>query len=184
MQTLRTSADSKKNQLTEDAQNKYIVSELHEVIHEEEEDLNLENVPEHVQEAMKTIYAYKRRQDEIAYNGTTLNALYYFLGAHLWEDRLTDYSDAAVKMLATLCDTEINQMITKKMGEYSKGHLIALLRNIPEFMNFLDSSNSKPLFEIMDLLRYYDENDERIGRLKEEYKERLEISLSRRHRFA
>lgn len=155
--------------------------ELQTVLHEYDGDIDAEYLPEAKQDAIKAVAAYKRRQDEIALYFPLSEIVYHFLGGHFYEDNFSNYKNVAVKLLVAMSDLEFNKKFEEKIGGYCHSHLVKMLYQLLGFMESLQAKSIEPLLLIHDL-KNRDYTDENLLQIKEEYEERLRVSLAGKYK--
>ena len=161
--------------------NPYSVT-LENVFQEKDRDINPKYISELEQLALRTVAAYKKRQDEIANGGTLADAVYRFMDQKFWVDNVLSYANASVSMLAALADSEINRLVKAKMG-YNLPDLVQVLSNTVCLMQDLQMSCMEPLMVMQDIK----ENALSEGQLQkiiDEYEVRLQVSLSGKYNYA
>lgn len=155
---------------------------LNELLCEQDRELNEQNIQPKEIPALQVLAAYLRRQNEVAYGGTLSEAVYFFMGAKMWPDRVRDYQTAAVSMLVALSDNEFNTLFEKKVGWGAKSDLVELLEATIIFMRDLEQS-FKPLLLMQEIINT-DLTEERLDEIQIEYEARLEMSVSGRYKRA
>lgn len=155
--------------------------ELQNALHEYSQEIDAEYLTEAQQAAIKAVAAYKRRQDGIAYMYPLAEIVYDFFGERDYQEEFFDYKAAAVQTLVALADPKINQALKEK--RVGTQNLANIMGRLVSFIDNLQCSSIEPLLVIIDVL-HNKHCEERILAIKDEYEERLRVSLAGKHYLA
>lgn len=78
------------------------------------------------------LYLTENRKGQ-ACDDTITGAVWYFLGAWEYTDKLYDYKMASVSALCVLASPHVGTILTQKMGEYNYDNLCKMLEGMVKF---------------------------------------------------